>query len=290
VPELKIGLPKGSLQESTIGLLRSAGWAFVVSSRSYYPTVNDPEISAMLARPQEMSRYVERGVMDMAITGLDWTEENGSDVRIVQRLVYAKASQSPVRWVLAVPEDSPIQSVRDLAGKRISTEVVNLVQRFMEKNNVKAEVEFSHGATEVKVPHLADAIVDLTETGSSLRANRLRVIGTVAESVTVVVANHAAYADPWKRAKIDGIALMLQGALAAREKVLLKLNVEKGNLQAVLKLLPSLASPTVNALAEPGWSAVETIVDEPQTRSLIPQLKAAGASGIVEISLNKVIP
>ena len=290
MPELKIGLPKGSLQESTISLLKAAGWPFVVSSRSYYPTVNDRELSAMLARPQEMSRYVERGVMDMAITGLDWTEENGSDVRIVQRLVYAKASQSPVRWVLAVPEDSPTQSVRDLAGKTISTEVVNLVKRFLDKNNVKAEVEFSHGATEVKVPYLADAIVDLTETGSSLRANRLRVIGTVAESVTVVIANHAAYADPWKRAKIDAIALMLQGALAAREKVLLKLNVEDKNLDAVVKLLPSLHAPTVNPLTEKGWSAVETIVDETTTRTLIPELKTAGASGIVEIALNKVIP
>ncbi|MFH0911661.1 MAG: ATP phosphoribosyltransferase [Planctomycetota bacterium] len=290
MPTLKIGLPKGSLQDSTFDLLEKAGWAFAVSSRSYYPRSDDPELEAMLARPQEMSRYVERGVMDAAVTGLDWTEENGSDVEVVARLVYAKASRRPVRWVLAVPEDSPVRSVKDLEGKVISTEIVNLVTRYLKKNKVKARVEFSHGATEVKVPHLADAIVDVTETGSSLRANRLRVVETVAESVTVMIANRAAYRDGWKRGKIDALVLMLTGALAAKEKVLLKMNVARANLDAVVKALPSLHSPTVNPLAEGNWAAVETIVDEIEVRRLIPLLKERGAEGIIELALNKIIP
>ncbi|MCD8138358.1 MAG: ATP phosphoribosyltransferase [Planctomycetaceae bacterium] len=290
MPELKIGLPKGSLQESTFALLRAAGWDFAVSSRSYYPTVNDPDLKAMLARPQEMSRYVERGIMDMAITGLDWTLENDSDVEVLERLVYAKATRSPVRWVLAVPEDSDITSAKDLEGKIISTEVVNLVHKYLKKHRVKAKVEFSHGATEVKVPYLADAIVDVTETGSSLRANRLRIVDTVEESVTVVVANRTALADPWKKAKMDALVLMLKGALSAKEKVLLKLNAPKGNLNAIIKVLPSLHSPTVNALSDEGWTAVETIVDSSVTRTLIPDLKALGAEGILELSVNKIIP
>jgi ATP phosphoribosyltransferase len=290
VPELRIGLPKGSLQESTFSLLRSAGWDFNVSSRSYYPTVNDPEIQAMLARPQELSRYVERNVMDMAVTGLDWTRENDSDVIVVERLVYAKATRNPVRWVLAVPEDSPIQSAADLQGKVISTEVVNLVGKYLEKHGVSAKVEFSHGATEVKVPHLADAIVDLTETGSSLRANRLRIVDTVAESVTVLIAGRLALANPWKKAKIEALALMLSGALAAREKALLKLNAPKGKLADILRVLPSLHSPTVNDLSDRNWTAVETIVDAGVTRTLIPELKRLGAEGILQLSVNAIIP
>lgn len=288
--ELKIGLPKGSLQESTFALLRAAGWDFSVSSRSYYPSVNDPELKAMLARPQEMSRYVERGVMDMAITGLDWTMENDSDVEVLERLVYAKATRSPVRWVLAVPEDSDIKSAADLDGKVISTEVVNLVKKYLENHGVNAKVEFSHGATEVKVPYLADAIVDLTETGSSLRANRLRIVDTVAESVTVIIANRDAVRDDWKRRKMDALVLMLRGALAAKEKVLLKLNAPKKNLEAIVKILPSMNAPTVNELSDKEWIAVETIVDSSATRTLIPDLKRLGAEGILELSVNIIIP
>lgn len=290
VSELKIGLPKGSLQESTFALLKAAGWEFSVSSRSYYPTANDPELKAMLARPQEMSRYVERGIMDVAITGLDWTLENESDVEVLERLVYAKATRNPVRWVLAVPEESLIKSAKDLEGKVISTEVVNLVRKYLVNHGVKAKVEFSHGATEVKVPYLADAIVDVTETGSSLRANRLRIVDTVAESVTVVVANKAALSDPRKKAKMDALVLMLKGALSAKEKVLLKLNAPKSGLDAIIKVLPSLHSPTVNELSDKEWTAVETIVDSSVTRTLIPELKRLGAEGILELSVNKIIP
>ncbi len=290
MPELKIGLPKGSLQESTFALLKSAGWDFNVGSRSYYPTSNDAEIKAMLARPQEMSRYVERGVMDVAITGLDWTLENDSQVEVLERLVYAKATRSPVRWVLAVPEDSPIQSATDLEGKVISTEVVGLVRKYLEKHGVKAKVEFSHGATEVKVPYLADAIVDVTETGSSLRANRLRIVDTVEESVTVVVANREALKDSWKKAKTEALVLMLKGALAAKEKVLLKLNAPRANLREIIQVLPSMHSPTVNDLSDAEWVAVETIVDSSVGRTLIPDLKRLGATGILEMSVNKIIP
>ncbi|MDR0361835.1 MAG: ATP phosphoribosyltransferase [Planctomycetota bacterium] len=290
MPELKIGLPKGSLQESTFALLRAAGWDFSVSSRSYYPTGNDPELNAMLARPQEMSRYVERGVMDAAITGLDWPLDNGSDGEVVERLVYAKATRNPVRWVLAVPEASAITSAKDLEGKTISTEVVNLAKKYLDRHGVKARVEFSHGATEVKAPHLADAIIDLTETGSSLRANRLRVIDTVAESVTVVVANRESMKDAWKKEKLGALVLMLKGALLAKEKVLLKLNAPRSELDKIVAVLPSLHSPTVNALNDGGWAAVETIVDTGVTRTLIPTLKSLGAQGILELSLNAIIP
>lgn len=289
MPELRIGLPKGSLQESTFALLRNAGWDFNVRSRSYYPSCNDAEVNAMLARPQEMSRYVERGVLDMAITGLDWTEENGSDVSVLERLVYAKVSRQPVRWVLAVPEDSSLRSVQDLEGKVISTEVVHLTQKYLSKHGVSATVEFSHGATEVKVPHLADAIVEITETGSSLRANQLRIVDTLCESVTVVIANHEALQDPWKKAKMDAICLMLQGALQAKEKVLLKFNVAESNVEAVVAKLPSLHSPTVSHLAESGWVAIETIIEETSVRELLPELKRLGAEGLVELPLNKVI-
>ena len=288
--QLKIGLPKGSLQEATLELLEHAGWEFSVSSRSYYPRCNDPELWSMLARPQEMSRYVERGVMDMAITGLDWTRENGSDVEILERLTYAKASRQAVRWVLAVPEDSPVQSVQDLAGKVISTEVVNLAREYFTAHGVEATIEFSHGATEVKVPHLADAIIEITETGSSLVANNLRIVDTICESLTVIIANKDACKDDWKRSKMDALCLMLKGALTAKEKVLLKLNVAETNLEAVTKKLPGLHAPTVNHLSEEGWVAVEAVLDEHRVRSVIPDLKAAGAEGIIELPLNKVIP
>ncbi len=289
--ELRIGLPKGSLQESTFALLKNAGWEFNASSRSYYPACDDAEISAMLARPQEMSRYVERGVMDVAITGLDWTLENESDVEVIERLTYAKATRRPVRWVVAVPEDSHIRTPQDLEGKLISTEVCNLVGKYLAKLGVTARVEFSHGATEVKVPHLADAIVDVTETGSSLRANRLRIIDTVQESVTVIVANREAYAhDAWKRRKIDALVMMLKGALEAKSKVLLKLNVSAANLDAVINELPSLHAPTVNGLSDADWRAVECVVEEVKVRELIPLLKEKGAEGIIELPLNKIIP
>lgn len=291
MPELKIGLPKGSLQDSTLSLLNQAGWAFNVSSRSYYPTCNDPEISAMLARPQEMSRYVERGVLDMAITGLDWVLENGSEdkVKVLERLVYAKATRQPVRWVLAVPENSNYRTAADLKGKVISTEVVGLTKRYFAEKKVDVQVEFSHGATEVKVPHLADAIVDITETGSSLRANHLRIIDTIQESVTVIIANPKAYADSWKKPKIDALCLMLKGALDARERVLLKMNAPVKCVPELLKQLPSLNSPTVNKLADENWVAIETIIEETQVRTLIPELKLSGAEGIIELPLNKVI-
>ncbi len=289
MPELKIGLPKGSLQDSTLALLRNAGWEFNVRSRNYYPTCNDPDISAMLARPQEMSRYVDRGALDVAITGLDWVLENESEVEVLERLVYAKATRKPVRWVLAVPEDSPYRCAKDLEGKVISTEVVGLTKRFFDGRGVNVTVEFSHGATEVKVPHLADAIVDVTETGSSLVANKLRIIETIQESVTVIIANKDAYKDSWKKPKIDALCLMLKGALDAKEKVLLKMNVPENRLDEVLKNLPALTSPTVNHLATEKWVAVETIADELQVRDLIPALKASGAVGIIELPLNKVI-
>ncbi|MBN1257103.1 MAG: ATP phosphoribosyltransferase, partial [Planctomycetes bacterium] len=281
MPTLKIGLPKGSLQKSTFELLEKAGWSFSVSSRSYYPRSNDEELEAMLLRPQEMSRYVERGVLDMAITGLDWTRENDSDVEILEHLTYAKASRQAVRWVLAVPEDSKIKSVKDLEGKVISTEVVNLTRKYLADNQVKATVEFSHGATEVKVPYLADAIIEITETGSSLKANNLRIIESIAESVTVVVANKAAAQDKWKRAKMDALCLMLKSALDAKAKVMLKLNAAKENLDKIVKVLPSLHSPTINNLADSDWVAVETIVDETVVRNIIPRLKEMGAQGII---------
>lgn len=289
MPELKMGLPKGSLQESTFALLRNAGWEFSVRSRSYYPSCNDPEISSMLARPQEMSRYVDRGALDVAITGLDWVLENNSDVEVLERLVYAKATRKPVRWVLAVPEESPYRTAKDLEGKVISTEVVGLTKKYFADQGVNVTVEFSHGATEVKVPHLADAIVDVTETGSSLVANKLRIIDTIQESVTVVIANKEAYKDSWKKPKIDALCLMLKGALDAKEKVLLKMNVPQDRLAEVLKNLPALTSPTVNHLADKEWVAVETIADEIDVRVLIPALKMSGAEGIIELPLNKVI-
>jgi len=287
--KLVIGLPKGSLQESTYALFKKAGFSIKGNSRSYFPAIDDEEIELRLLRPQEMSRYVEKGLLDAGITGLDWIEANGSDVQVVCDLVYSKQTKRPVRWVLAVPEDSPIQSVKDLEGKRIATEGVGLVERWLEKNGVKAEVEFSWGATEVKVPDLVDAIVDITETGSSLRANNLRIADTLMESYTQFVASNGAWADEWKRAKLEKIALLLKSALDAEDKVLLKLNAKEADLEKIKKLLPALHAPTVNTLTDSGWVAIETVVDETVVREIIPELKALGAEGIIEIGLNKVV-
>eukprot|EP00906_Rhabdomonas_costata_P010871 RCo015291 len=288
---IRIGLPKGSLQDSTFELLKKAGWDFSVNARSYYPTCDDPELDAMLLRPQEMSRYVERGALDLAITGLDWTVENGSDVEIMQRLSYAKASRSPVRWVLAVPDNSSITSVKDLEGLTISTEVVELTRKYLARHGVNATVQFSHGATEVKVPHLADAIVEITETGSSLKANRLKIIDTIMESVTVIVANKDSLKDPVKKAKMDAVCLMLKGAFDAGAKVLLKFNAKEADLPQILEVLASqsLHSPTINHLAEAGWIAVETVVDKSFIRNIIPRLKAVGAQGLIEIPINMIV-
>jgi len=287
--KLIIGLPKGSLQESTYALFAKAGFNIKGSSRSYFPSIDDDEIELRLLRSQEMSRYVEQGMLDAGICGLDWIAANDSDVQILCDMVYSKVSRRPVRWVLAVPENSPIQSVKDLEGKRIATEGVALVERWLEKNGVKADVEFSWGATEVKVPEFVDAIVDITETGTSLRAHNLRIVDTLMESYTQFFSSKEAWADNWKRAKLEKIALLLKAALNAADKVLLKLNVKNENLEAVKKLLPALHAPTVSGLSDEGWYAIETVVEEPVVREIIPELKAAGAEGIIEIGLNKVV-
>lgn len=287
--KLVIGLPKGSLQESTYALFKKAGFSIKGGSRSYFPAIDDDEIEIRILRSQEMSRYVEHGMLDAGITGLDWIEANGSDVVDLCSLVYSKRSRRPVRWVLAVPNDSDIQSVKDLEGKRIATEGVGIVERWLERNGVKADVEFSWGATEVKVPDFVDAIVDITETGSSLRANNLRIVETLMESYTKFFCAKDAWADDWKRAKLEKIALLLKAALDAEGKVLLKLNVGEENLETVKSLLPALHAPTVNSLTADGWYAVETVIDESVVREIIPQLKENGAEGIIEISLNKVV-
>lgn len=287
---LKIGLPKGSLQEATFQIFEKAGFRIRASERSYIPDVDDPELSPRLIRAQEISRYVENGHLDAGITGYDWIRENNSDVVEIAELLYAKQGFRPVRWVLAVPEGSPIRSVKDLEGRRIATEAVGLTREYLRQKGVNAEVEFSWGATEVKAPDLVDAIVELTETGSSLRANRLRIVDTVMESTTRFIANRAAWADPWKRSKMEQIAMLLKGVLAASARVLLKLNIDRARLPAVVELLPALHAPTVNPLSSEGWYSVETVVEEKLVRSLIPALKAAGAEGIIEISLNKVVP
>ena len=287
--KLIIGLPKGSLQESTYALFKKAGFSIKGGSRSYFPSIDDDEIEIRILRSQEMSRYVEHGMLDAGITGLDWIEANGSDVVELCDLVYSKQSKRPVRWVLAVPNDSDIQSVKDLEGKKIATEGVGIVERWLEKNGVKAEVEFSWGATEVKVPDFVDAIVDITETGSSLRANNLRIVETLMESYTKFFCAKDAWADKWKRTKLEKIALLLKAALDAEDKVLLKLNVEAKNLETVKSLLPALHAPTVNSLTDDGWYAIETVIDESVVREIIPQLKQNGAEGIIEISLNKVV-
>jgi len=277
------------LQDATVQLFAKAGWRISINSRSYFPGVDDPEIECMLVRAQEMARYVETGALDAGITGRDWVSETGADVAEIGELLYSKQSLAAVRWVLAVPEDGPIQSVKDLEGKVIATEVVNLTKKYLARHNVSARVEFSWGATEVKVPQLADAIVEVTETGSSLRANRLRIVDTVLESRTVFIANRAAISDSWKSEKISNLVLLLTGAIAAYTKVGIMLNVRKENLAAVLGALPALKNPTVSTLSDPEWIAVNTIVDENIVRTIIPRLKAAGAQGIVEYPLNKIV-
>lgn len=288
--KIVLGLPKGSLQDATFTMMKKAGFKVDVGSRSYMPKVDDPDIDARLIRAQEISRYVELGMLDAGITGYDWIRENGSDVHEVAELIYAKQGLRPVRWVLAVPENSPIKSVKDLKGKRIATEAVGLTKRYLKEKGVKAEVEFSWGATEVKAPELVDAIVELTETGSSLRANNLRIVETVLESTTRLIANKEAWKNPGKRAKIEQIATLLKGALAAEQKVLLKMNAAAKNVHAVTKILPSLHAPTVSNLDSQGWVAIESVVDETIVRDIIISLKKAGAEGIIELPLNKVIP
>jgi ATP phosphoribosyltransferase len=287
---LRLGLPKGSLQESTLKLFRKAGYHIAISSRSYYPSFDDPEIEAMLIRAQEMARYVEDGILDCGLTGKDWIMEQNAAVHEVAELIYAKEGLRPVRWVIAVPNDSKIKSVKDLNGKRIATELVGFTRRYLKSKGVKAEVDFSWGATEVKPPHLADAIVELTETGNSLRANNLRIIDTILQSSTRFIANKKAWQDKWKRQKMENIVLLLKGALAAEEKVGLKMNVPSRSLKRVMSLLSAMHSPTISALSDEGWYALEVMINEKTVRDLIPKLKMAGASGLVEYPLNKVIP
>lgn len=287
--KLKLGIPKGSLENATVDLFRKAGFNISTSSRSYFPSIDDPEIECMLIRAQEMARYVEDGVLDAGLTGYDWVVENDSDVVTVADLVYAKQSFGKVRWVLAVPEASPIQSAKDLEGKIIATELVGATTRYLAKYGVTAKVEFSWGATEVKPPELADAIVEVTETGSSLRANKLRIVETVMESNTQLVANKQAWADQWKRQKLEDMKMLLDGAIAALGKVGLMLNVQKAALAAVLGVLPALKNPTVSPLSDGDWLAVNTILDESTVRTIIPRLKQAGAQGIVEYPLNKIV-
>lgn len=287
---LKLGLPKGSLQEATLRLFRKAGYHISVSSRSYYPVFDDPEISSMLIRAQEMARYVEDGVLDCGLTGKDWVLEQNADVVEVCELQYGKEGFKPVRWVVAVPADSKIKTLKDLEGKRIATELVGFTKRYLRSKGVKAEVDFSWGATEVKPPHLADAIVELTETGTSLRANNLRIVETIIESTTRFVANKKAWQDKWKRRKMENLSMLLRGALAAEEKVGLKMNVPRASYKKVLSLLSAMHSPTISELSDPGWYAFDVVTDEKFVRDLIPKLKSAGASGLVEYQLNKVIP
>ena len=284
-----LGLPKGSLQESTFALFKRAGFNVSCSSRSYYPSIDDEEIKCRLLRPQEMSRYVELGLLDAGICGYDWVYENGSDVVDVCELNYSKATSNPVRWVLAVPNDSKIKTVKDLKGKRISTEALGIVNRYLKANGVKANVEFSWGATEVKAPELVDAIVDLTETGSSLRANNLRIVDTILTSTTRLIANKKAWRDKAKRAKVEQLQMLLTAALDAQKRVLIKLNAPEKKLEKIVAALPALHAPTVNKLNDAGWFAVESVVEEKQVRDLIPVLSAAGATGIIELPLNKII-
>jgi len=286
---LKIGLPSGSLMEQTLALFARAGFSISGAGRSYRPTIDDPEMVVRLLRAQEISRYVEEGFLDCGITGRDWVAENGSDVASLCDLPYSKATSAPTRWVVVVPEDSPVRSVEELAGRRVATEAVGLTKEFFRRRGVDAEVEFSWGATEVKVPDLVDAIVDITETGSSLRANKLRIVETIMESYPVFIANREAYSDEWKRGKMDRVVLLLQGALAARGRVGLKMNLPQSSLQNLLEQLPSLRNPTVSPLAYDGWVAVETVIDEKIVREIIPQLKALGAEGIIEYPLNKLV-
>ena len=284
-----LGLPKGSLQEATFNMMKKAGFSVQAGARSYVPSVDDPDLQCRLIRPQEISRYVELGLLDAGITGYDWIYENNSDVLEVAEMCYSKATSRPVRWVLAVPNDSAIQSVKDLQGKRVATEAVGLTRRYLAQNGVEAEVEFSWGATEVKAPELVDAIVELTETGSSRRANNLRSVDTVLTSTTRLIANKKSWENPAKRAKIEQLSMLLQGALAAESRVLIKLNVPAKNLETVSAILPSLHAPTVNKLNDDDWFAVESVVEEKIVRDIVPPLRAAGATGIIELPLNKVI-
>ncbi len=286
---LKMGLPKGSLQEATLAKMAKAGFHIHVSSRSYVPYVDDEHLMVRLIRSQEISRYVELGYLDCGITGHDWVVENGSDVREVGEFIFSKATAQPARWVLAVPEASPIKSVKDLEGRRIATEVVNITRRYLGKHGVNAGVEFSWGATEVKAHELVDAIVEITETGSSLRAHNLRIVDTLLTSTPRLIVNHNSWKDPWKRDKIETLALLLRGAIEAESKVGLKMNIQQKNLDEILRSLPALRNPTISNLSQPGWVAVETVIDEKVVRELIPQLKAAGAEGIIEYPLNKVV-
>ncbi len=286
---LRIGLPKGSLQEPTLELFKRAGFNIVVSSRSYRPAVDDDELEIRLLRAQEIGRYVDHGFLDCGITGRDWIVENGADVEVLTDMRYSKATSRPTRWVLVVPEDSPIRSVKDLQGKRIATEAVEMTKKYLAANEVQAEVEFSWGATEVKVPEMVDAIVDITETGSSLRANKLRIVDTLMESYPQFVSSKPAARDEWKRQKMETLVLLLKGALEARHKVGLKMNVPAKQLQEVVACLPSQRSPTVSQLASSDWVAVETVIDEATVRVIIPRLKSLGAEGIVEYPLNKVV-
>jgi ATP phosphoribosyltransferase len=286
---LKLGLPKGSLQDAAIAKMAKAGFHIQVSSRSYVPYVDDEELMIRLIRAQEISRYVEHGYLDCGLTGHDWIVENGSKVHEVGEFQFSKATSQPARWVLAVPENSPVKTVKDLRGKRIATEVVNITKRYLRRHAVKAEVEFSWGATEVKAHELVDAIVEITETGSSLRANKLRIVDTLLVSTPRLIVNHTSWKDAWKRQKIQTLALLLRGALEAESKVGLKMNLQQKDLARLLKTLPALRNPTVSSLSLPGWVAVETIIDEKVVRDLIPQLKAAGAEGIIEYPLNKVV-
>ena len=287
--KLKLGIPKGSLEHATVDLFRRAGFAITISSRSYFPGIDDPDIECMLIRAQEMARYVEDGILDAGLTGRDWVEENEADVVAAADLIYAKQSFGKVRWVLAVPEASPLHSVKDLQGKIIATELVGTTKRYLAANGVSAKVEFSWGATEVKPPVLADAIVEVTETGSSLRANKLKIIDTVLESNTQLIANKNAWNDTWKRRKLEDMKMLLEGAISALGKVGLMLNVHKKDLGAVLKVLPALKRPTISHLSDEEWLAVNTILDESTVRDIIPRLKQAGGQGIVEYPLNKIV-
>ena len=288
--KLKLALPKGSLEEATYSLFKRAGYTVGVNPRSYFPSIDDEEIEVVLFRPQEMSRYIEDGVVDCGITGFDWIQENQSKVKELCELQYSKRTRNPVRWVLAVHESSKFKSIKDLKGKKIVTELVNVTRRYLKKHKVKAEVEFSWGATEVKPPMLADAIVEATETGSSLRANHLKIIDILLSSAPKFIANHASYDNPWKRKKMDILVLLLEAAIRAQEKVGLKMNVSKKDMDEVLNILPALKKPTISSLASDGWYDVDTIIDEAVVREIIPRLKKAGASGIIEYPLNKVIP
>jgi ATP phosphoribosyltransferase len=288
-PLLMLGLPKGSLQDSTIKLFGKAGFNISVSSRSYRPSIDDEELDGRFVRAQEVSRYVEHGYFDCGLTGQDWVKENDSDVVEVCSLVYSRASNKRSKWIIAVPEASTVQTVKELEGKRIATEVVNITRQYLKDNGVNAEVEFSWGATEVKVPDLVDAIVDLTETGNSIRANKLRIVDTILYTNTVLIANKVSWENPAKRKKIENIALLLTSALEANSKVGLKLNIEKSKLEAILSDLPALRNPTINRLADESWVAIDTILDEKVVREIIPELKERGAEGIIEYPLNKVV-